>query len=105
MESNDKIMLFVLIFFAISYYAGLWKIFEKAGEKGWKALIPVYNSITLLMIVGKKWYWYFLLLIPGINIIFFIFGILLELYRSFGKEKLSEQLIGTLFFFFYIPYI
>jgi hypothetical protein len=23
-----------------------WRIFNKAGEKGWKALIPVYNTYT-----------------------------------------------------------
>ena len=25
-----------------------WKIFEKAGEKGWKVLIPIYNIYTEL---------------------------------------------------------
>ena len=28
----------------------LWKIFEKAGEKGWKVLIPLYNIVVLLKI-------------------------------------------------------
>lgn len=31
----------------------LWKIFEKAGEPGWAALIPIYNVIILLKIVGR----------------------------------------------------
>lgn len=89
----------------LAYYTGLSMLFTKAGEKGWKAFIPVYNSITLLKIIGKPWFWIFILLIPGINIIFFIFGMLLELYRSFGKESLADQLIGTLFFFAYVPYL
>lgn len=95
----------VIILLVLVYYAGLWKVFEKAGEKGWKAIIPVYNTITLLKIIGKEWYWIFVLLIPGINIIYFIFGILFELYRSFGKESLTEQLVGTFFFFVYVPYL
>lgn len=38
-----------------------WKIFEKAGEKGWKALIPVYNTYILFKICGlKNWFWAFL---------------------------------------------
>ena len=27
-----------------------WKIFTKAGEKGWKAIIPIYNIIILTII-------------------------------------------------------
>lgn len=30
--------------------AGLWKMFEKAGEAGWKALIPFYNLYILFKI-------------------------------------------------------
>lgn len=32
---------------------GFWKIFVKAGEKGWKSLIPVYNAYILCKIAGK----------------------------------------------------
>ncbi len=35
-----------------------WKIFEKAGEKGWKVLIPIYNCFILFKICGiEKWFW------------------------------------------------
>ncbi len=27
----------------VLYVIGLWKMFEKAGEAGWKSIIPVYN--------------------------------------------------------------
>ncbi|MBQ2258854.1 MAG: hypothetical protein II339_01185 [Spirochaetales bacterium] len=34
-------------------------IFKKAGEKGWKALIPVYNSYTLYKLVwNTKMFWF-----------------------------------------------
>jgi len=33
---------------------GLWKIFTKAGEEGWKAIIPYYNLYVLCKIVGGK---------------------------------------------------
>lgn len=46
-----------LIYYVLLVIAG-WKIFEKAGEKGWKALIPIYNSYIYYKIVGmKKWFW------------------------------------------------
>lgn len=42
----------------VFYVIGLWKIFEKTGEKGWKALIPVYNWYLLFQLVwSKKAFW------------------------------------------------
>lgn len=42
----------------------LWKIFEKAGEKGWKALIPIYNTYILFKITWKtKYFWLILVFI------------------------------------------
>lgn len=31
-----------------------WKIFTKAGEKGWKSLIPIYNVYTECKLTTKK---------------------------------------------------
>lgn len=46
-----------LIYYIFLVIAG-WKIFEKAGEKGWKALIPLYNTYIYYKIVGmKNWFW------------------------------------------------
>jgi hypothetical protein len=65
------------------YIIGGWVVFQKAGEAGWKVLIPIYNIIVLLKIVGKPWWWLILLLIPLVNI---IFGIIVayDLAKSFG---------------------
>ncbi|MCC8088753.1 MAG: DUF5684 domain-containing protein [Rikenellaceae bacterium] len=38
-----------------------WKIFEKAGEKGWKALIPVYNNYILVKISGRPIYYFWII--------------------------------------------
>ncbi|MBQ6387333.1 MAG: hypothetical protein IJH96_01775 [Ruminococcus sp.] len=37
-----------------------WKILEKAGEKGWKALIPFYNIFMSHHIVGMNHAWFIL---------------------------------------------
>ena len=63
-----------------------WTIFQKAGKPGWKSLIPVYSTIVLLKIIGKPWVWLFLLLIPGVNIIWTIWMMNL-LSKSFGKNE------------------
>ena len=66
--------------------AAKWNIYQKAGKPGWAALIPIYNSIVLLEIVGKPIWWIFLLLIPGVNLIFAIW-ITNLLSKSFGKDE------------------
>ena len=30
----------------------MWLIFEKAGEAGWKSIIPIYNLYIMLEIIG-----------------------------------------------------
>ncbi len=37
-----------------------WKIFKKAGEKGWKSLIPFYSIFISHHIVGMKHIWFVL---------------------------------------------
>ncbi|MEL6590260.1 MAG: DUF5684 domain-containing protein [Bacteroidota bacterium] len=50
-----------------------WRIFEKAGEKGWKAIIPIYNYWTLYEIAGKPGWWSLLIFgafVPFLNVLF-----------------------------------
>ena len=56
-------IVFVIIFYILTVIA-CWKIFTKAGEAGWKALIPVYNAYILYKISNVSFV--FWLLIPAI---------------------------------------
>ena len=43
---------------AILLIVAMWKLFKKAGEPGWKALIPIYDIYILFKIAGaKSWFW------------------------------------------------
>jgi hypothetical protein len=64
--------------------ACLWMIFQKAGEEGWKAIIPIWNTIVLLKISGRPWWWLLLLLVPLLNIVILVI-VYLDLGKSFGK--------------------
>lgn len=64
--------------------ASLWKVFEKAGEDGWKAIIPIYNLFVMLKIVGRPGWWLILYLIPFVNFIILII-VNVDLAKSFGK--------------------
>jgi hypothetical protein len=46
--------------------AGIWKTFTKAGEGGWKALIPIYNNYIMLRIGGHSGWWVLAFLLPAI---------------------------------------
>jgi hypothetical protein len=76
----------IYLAFIIVVFAGLWKIFVKAGKPGWAALIPIYNIVVLLEIVGKPVWWIILFLIPCVNIVFFVWVYNL-LSKSFGQSE------------------
>ena len=62
----------------------MWRIFTKAGQPGWAAIIPIYNTIILLRVAGKPWWWLLLMLIPLVNIIVMIM-MWAGLAANFGK--------------------
>ena len=63
--SNDTDSIYSITSDVVALVLGivfLWKIFEKAGEKGWEALIPVYNTYILFKIAWKEKYFWILCL-------------------------------------------
>jgi len=66
--------------------AGLWKVFVKAGQPGWAAIVPIYNMVILLQIVGRPVWWVILMLIPCVGIVVAIL-VMLDLAKSFGKSQ------------------
>lgn len=87
-----------LALIVIGIVAG-WKIFEKAGEKGWKVLIPLYNTYTLFRIAGRNGWWMLALLVPFLNIVALVI-LALDLAKHFGKSALFA-IFGLLIF----PYV
>ena len=86
--------------FTILMIAACWKIFTKASQPGWAAIIPIYNWYIFCKIVGRPGWWVILLLIPFVN---FIIGIILciDLAKSFGKGVgfgIGLILLGIIFF-------
>lgn len=79
---------------AVFMIATMWKIFQKAGKPGWASIVPVYNSIVLLEIVGKPIWWIIMFFIPLVNIVFAVWATNM-LSKSFGKSE--GYTIGLLF--------
>ncbi len=70
---------------SIIMLVALWKIFKKAGKKGWESIIPIYNLIVLLEISGLPTWYLVLYLIPLVNI-YAVFKTYIELSKKFGKD-------------------
>lgn len=51
---------------AVVYIVGMWKTFEKAGQPGWAAIIPIYNLYVLTQVAGKPAWWILLILCTGV---------------------------------------
>ena len=84
----EALALIILIYIAIILLIIIsqWKIFTKANKPGWASLIPIYNGLVLLQIIGKPWWWLLLFFIPFVNLIFAIWVTNL-LSKSFGKDE------------------
>ena len=76
--------LLIPIVIFVGFVASYWVIFTKAGEDGWKCLIPIYNLIVILKIVNKPVWWIILILIPLVNIVIAIL-VNIALAKAFGK--------------------
>jgi hypothetical protein len=77
-----------------------WKVYQKADRPGWAAIIPIYNVIVLLEIVGKPIWWFLLMLIPGVNLVIAVL-VYIELAKSFGKDTafaIGLLLLGFIFY-------
>ena len=96
-------MAFVIILYLavmIFLIASMWTIFTKAGQPGWAAIVPIYNIIVLLKIVGKPTWWILLYLVPVANFIFLVWTINM-LSKSFGKDEgytVGLLLLGIVFY-------
>ncbi|MEO0564478.1 MAG: DUF5684 domain-containing protein [Chloroflexota bacterium] len=63
--------------------AGLWQVFVKMGEAGWKAIIPIYNIYVIIENVGRPAWWIILLFVPFANIVI-LFLLFKDLAEGFG---------------------
>ena len=77
-------MLFFWILWIVLLLAAGWKMYVKAGQKGWVSLIPFVNFFGLLKIIHKPWWWFLLLFIPFVNIVVWIL-MYSALSKSFGR--------------------
>jgi hypothetical protein len=94
------IVMFFYLVIIVVVLAGWWKVFVKAGQPGWAAIVPIYNIVVLLKIVGRPVWWLVLLLIPLVNLVIFIL-VSIDMAKSFGKGPGFGIGLWLLSFIFY----
>ncbi|MCK4956663.1 MAG: hypothetical protein KAS49_03440 [Candidatus Cloacimonetes bacterium] len=88
---------------ALSVFAIIasWKLFVKAGQPGWAALIPIYNMLVTLRVAKKPWWWIFLLLMSSVPFVGWIVSLVFSIMVmhgisiNFGKD--SGFTVGLVF--------
>ena len=93
------VIIVIYLVIIVLMIASIWTIFSKAGKPGWASIVPIYNLIVLLEIVGKPSWWLLLMLIPIVNIVILII-VYHNLSLSFGKDggfTVGLILLGIIF--------
>ena len=104
MQSNmpnmpNMLVMTITVGLIVLMIASIWRIFSKAGEAGWKCLIPIYSAFVMQRIVGRPWWWVLWLMVPGLNLIPAVIECF-DLAKVFGKGAgygLGLLFLGPLF--------
>lgn len=100
--SNSFLTLWVVCWLGLTVFFvwSMWRVYERAGQPGWACLVPIYNAVVMLDMVGKPRWWIFGYLVPILNIVL-AFIVAIELARRFGKDAgfgIGLLLLGFIFY-------
>lgn len=85
------LIIFVVLIIALAVVSIIanWKMFKKAGKKGWECIVPFYSYWVLIEIAGLNWWWFLLIIADSVVTTFEIDGLseiagLVSLFASFN---------------------
>ena len=101
MSSSNMSTIYAIVLIATVFLtiASMWRLFAKAGEPGWKCIVPIYGAVVLLRLVGRPWWWLVLMLVPVVNLIPSIM-LCFDIAKAYGKGAgtgLGVLLLGPIF--------
>jgi hypothetical protein len=99
MDINQRAVL--IVFLSMIAASGAARLYDKAGQPFWHALVPGLNVVALMRIVGRPETHALWLLVPGVNV-YFAARWLVELAQSFGKNHWIDYVLVVLFNAFYV---
>ncbi|ELZ41643.1 DUF5684 domain-containing protein [Halorubrum tebenquichense] len=99
-NGSGSIELFAVLLLTIVISVGFWKVFQKAGEPGWAAIVPIYNLYVLVRVSGNTWLWFVMFFIPILNF-FATVKISINVAGKFNRGILFGLGLAFLSFIFY----
>src|SRR5690554_2577450 len=96
-------IILILLYFLLSHI-GLYKFFEKAGEEGWKALVPFYGTYVAIRLIHKPVWWMVIYYIPFLGFIVWV-GIIVEFLKNLGILNYWEHFLSIVFTPIYLTYV
>ncbi len=84
MEALGLLCPLVMLAIFVVVVAGAWKVFTKAGQPGWAAIVPIYSTYVFVVEIAKKDMVWFLL---SLFIPFAIIVPCMDVAEKFGKER------------------
>lgn len=90
------IVMIVAIVLGVINIIALWKLFEKAGEPGWSAIVPVYNFVQMIKIATGEYkvLWAYLILWGAYMVLGFISGVIGGITEAMTDSSLMLSLIS-----------
>jgi len=85
MAGVGMVMLLFWLAVVAVFVIAFWKVFTKAGQPGWAAIVPIYNAYILTQIAGRPGWWVLLMLIPFVNIVISLI-LAIDIAKSFGQS-------------------
>ncbi len=78
-----------------------WRMFIKCKQPGLASIVPVWDVVVVLRIVGRPAWHILYFLIPVFNLYFGV-RLLIEIAQSFGKRSIVDYILVVVFNLFYV---
>lgn len=90
------IVMIVSIILGVMNIIALWKLYEKAGEPGWSAIVPVYNFVQMIKIATGEYkvLWAYLITCGVYFVLGFISGVLGGIMEAMTDSSVMLALIS-----------
>lgn len=86
-------MYYIIAFMLVLSVVAQWRLYEKAGQPGVASVVPIWNVIVFLKIVGRPANHIWLFLIPIYGQFYLLPKVWIELCQSFGKRTLLDYVL------------
>lgn len=98
---GDSLYLLIAILAFVGIIAQ-WMLYEKANQPGISSIVPIWNFIVFLRIVGRPAHHIWLFLIPIYGQFYLLPKVYIELCNSFGRRTILDYVLVIVFNGFYI---